>query len=446
MAREHQTIAGRMKRPPTFELRQFAWESPYRLLVSGTFDGLRDLPRDATAVLIVRAGGSVHRLPAVPDTVDRPPGNGRIWQAQFAWQDPPVGFRAAELQLGDLVVDLPEPGARRRRERARRLPVRSAEVRGDEPELDATQIADDPRTAEDVDRDDAVPARGGATVASHVELLAAQEEVREVRTQLQQVQAELGRARDDLEAERERRAGDAERFRDGLANVRTLAERALSDEQAVVNRLVGELREAEAALETKDDAVQAVRIQLEAANADRTEAEAALESKDEAIRAVRIQLEAANADRAEAEAALEPKDEAIQALRAQLEAANADRAEAEAALESKDETIQVVRMQLEAATVDRTRAEAELEKKDEAIQALRAQLEAAGAAVAEAETRAQTETEALRKEVAELRSRGEENEDLRAQLETARGAFADARGDAERLLERLTTIRDGHGA
>ena len=107
MARANQTIAGRMKRPPTFELRQFAWETPYRLLVSGTFDGLRDLPRDATAVLIVKAGGSVHRLPAVPDTVDRPPGNGRIWQAQFAWQDPPVGFRAAELQLGDLVVDLP---------------------------------------------------------------------------------------------------------------------------------------------------------------------------------------------------------------------------------------------------------------------------------------------------------------------------------------------------
>ena len=128
---------------------------------------------------------------------------------------------------------------RRRRERARRLPVRSAEVRGGEPELDTTPIVDDPRTVEDVARDDAVPVRGGATVASHVELLAAQEEVREVRTQLQQVQAELGRARDDLQAERERRAGDAERFRDGLANVRNLAERALSDEQAVVNRLVG---------------------------------------------------------------------------------------------------------------------------------------------------------------------------------------------------------------
>jgi hypothetical protein len=417
MARENQTIAGRMKRPPTFELRQFAWETPYRLLVSGTFDGLRDLPSDTTAVLIVKAGGSVHRLPAVPDTVDGPPGNGRIWHAQFAWQDPPVGFRAAELQLGDLVVDLPEPGVRRRRERPRRLPVRSAEVRGAEPERDTTQTVDDPRTVEDGARDDAVPAMGGASVASHVDLLAAQEEVREVRTQLEQVQAELGRARDDLQAERERRAGDAERFRDGLANVRNLAERALSDEQAVVNRLVGELREAEAALETKDEAVAAVRIQLEAANA----------------------------DRAEAEAALETKDEAIEAARTQLEAADADRAEAEAALETKDETIQVVRMQLEAANADRARAEAELEKKDQAIQALRAQLEAAGAALAEAET-AQTEADALRKEVAELRSRGEENEHLRSQLEAAQGAFADARSDAERLLGRLTSIRDERGA
>jgi hypothetical protein len=417
MARENQTIAGRMKRPPTFELRQFAWETPYRLLVSGTFDGLRDLPSDTTAVLIVKAGGSVHRLPAVPDTVDGPPGNGRIWHAQFAWQDPPVGFRAAELQLGDLVVDLPEPGVRRRRERPRRLPVRSAEVRGAEPERDTTQTVDDPRTVEDGARDDAVPAMGGASVASHVDLLAAQEEVREVRTQLEQVQAELGRARDDLQAERERRAGDAERFRDGLANVRNLAERALSDEQAVVNR----------------------------ANADRAEAEAALETKDEAVEAVRIQLEAANADRAEAEAALETKDEAIEAARTQLEAADADRAEAEAALETKDETIQVVRMQLEAANADRARAEAELETKDQGIQALRAQLEAAGAALAEAET-AQTEADALRKEVAELRSRGEENEHLRSQLEAAEGAFAEARSDAERLLGRLTSIRDGRGA
>jgi predicted nucleic acid-binding Zn-ribbon protein len=407
MARENQTIAGRMKRPPTFDLRQFMWETPYRLLVSGTFDGLRELPADATALLIVKAGQTEHRLPAVPGSVDRPPGNGRIWHAQFAWQDPPVGFRAAQLQLGDLVVDLPEPGARRRRERPRRLPVRSADVPSGEPRRDTTQSVDNARTVEDVAGNDAGSPWGGDSVGSQVELLAAQEEVLELRTALRQVQAELSRARDDLQAERERRAGDTERFREGLANVRTLAERALSDEQAVVNRVIAEFREAEAALETKNQAIEALRTQLEAANADRAEAEAALETKDEAIRAVRTQVE-----------------------------------EAEAALETRDEAIQVVRMQLEAANVDRTRAEAELETKDEAIQALRDQLEAAGAAVAEAET----EADALRKEVAELRSRGEENEDLRAQLETARGAFADARGDAERLLGRLTAIRDGREA
>jgi hypothetical protein len=62
--------------------------------------------------------------------------------------------------------------------------------------------------------------------------------------------------------------------------------------------------------------------------------------------------------------------------------------------------------------------------------------------VAEAEARAQTEAEALRREVAELQSRGEEAERLRSQLETAHGAVEDARSDAERLLGRLTSIRD----
>ena len=51
-------------------------------------------------------------------STDRP-GTGGVWQAQFAWQDPPVAFDVAELQLGArLVVALPEPGAKRRLLRA----------------------------------------------------------------------------------------------------------------------------------------------------------------------------------------------------------------------------------------------------------------------------------------------------------------------------------------
>jgi hypothetical protein len=372
MARENQSpIARRPRRPPTFELKQFLWETPYRLLVSGTFGGLRELPANAEPVLIVRAGGSVHRLPAVPGTVDRPPENGRIWQAQFAWQDPPVGFRAAELQLGDLVVELPEPGARRRRERPRLLPVRRGNVGESEPPPDTMQVADDPRAVAAEARDDAAADGPGASLGSHVELLTAREEVREVRAAMQQIQAELSRARDDLQAERERRAGDGERFREGLANVRALAERALSDEQAVVNRLVAELREAEAALEAKDAALEPLRAELEAVDARRAEAEAALEAKDAALEPLRAQLEAADARRTEAETALETKDAAIEALRAQLEEAAARGTEAEAALEARDEAIQ----------------------------------------------------------------------GLRSQLETARDAVEDARSDAERLIDRLTSVR-----
>jgi hypothetical protein len=385
MARENQTpVVGRFKRPPTFELRRFVWGTPDRLLVSGSFEGLHDTPADAAAVLIVKAGDAVHRLPAVPDTVDGPPENGRIWQAQFAWQDPPVAFGAAELQLGHLVVELPEVSARRRRERPRLLPVRRGELVESEPPRDTLQIVDDPR-AMDVPPEEASADPGGASVGSQVALLAAQEEVREVRTALEQIQAELGRARDDLQAERDRRVTDSERFREGLANVRGLAEQAVSAEQAVVTRLGAELRDAEAALETQGAETEALRAQLEAANTQRTEAEAALETNEGQMETLRTQLEAADARRTEAEAAVETNAAQRETLRAQLEAADAARLEAE--------------------------------------------------------ERVQAEAEALRREVADLQSRCEEAEHLRAELEKAHDSVENARSDAERLLGRLNSIR-----
>jgi hypothetical protein len=385
MARENQTpVVGRFKRPPTFELRRFVWGTPDRLLVSGSFEGLHDTPADAAAVLIVKAGDAVHRLPAVPDTVDGPPENGRIWQAQFAWQDPPVAFGAAELQLGHLVVELPEVSARRRRERPRLLPVRRGELVESEPPRDTLQIVDDPR-AMDGPPEEASADPGGASVGSQVALLAAQEEVREVRTALEQIQAELGRARDDLQAERDRRVTDSERFREGLANVRGLAEQAVSAEQAVVTRLGAELRDAEAALETQGAETEALRAQLEAANTQRTEAEAALETNEGQMETLRTQLEAADARRTEAEAAVETNAAQRETLRAQLEAADAARLEAE--------------------------------------------------------ERVQAEAEALRREVADLQSRCEEAEHLRAELEKAHDSVENARSDAERLLGRLNSIR-----
>jgi DNA repair exonuclease SbcCD ATPase subunit len=347
MARENQMpVEGRFKRTPTFELRRFVWGTPDRLLVSGSFEGRRDRPDDAPAVLVVKAGETMHRLPAVPETVDGPPENGRVWQAQFAWQDPPVAFGAAELQLGHLVVELPEASARRRRERPRLLPVRGEELGGSEPRRDTMQIGDDAPAPTAVPPEEAADV-GGASVGSQVDLLAAQEEVREVRTALQQIQAELGRARDDLEAERERRTADSERYRSGLANVRGLAEQAVSAEQAVVSRLGTELREAEAALETNAAQMDTLRAQLEGAEARRTEAEAALETNAAQMDTLRAQLEGADAARTEAEA------------RAQTEGETLRREVAE--LRSRGEEAEHLRSELEKAhgAVENARSDAE---------------------------------------------------------------------------------------
>ena len=92
---------------------------------------------------------------------------------------------------------------------------------------------------------------------------------------LEQTQAELARAREDHQAERERRAGDGERFREGLAQVRAAAEDAVNAEQVTITELRAELQEAQTAAEEKDAALAAMRTQLEAAEANaQTETEA----------------------------------------------------------------------------------------------------------------------------------------------------------------------------
>ena len=128
MASENQTSAAvPTTAVPTFELRRFVWGMPDRLEVVGMFNDLGDTPVDGAPVLVVKAGETVHRLPAVPDSLDGPPKDGRLWQAQFAWQDPPFAFGEAELQLGArLVVALPEPGAKKGLLRPRVLKVEAA--------------------------------------------------------------------------------------------------------------------------------------------------------------------------------------------------------------------------------------------------------------------------------------------------------------------------------
>jgi FtsZ-binding cell division protein ZapB len=268
---------------PTFELKRFAWGTPDRLEVSGTFGGLPEVRADASPVLVLKAGESVYRLPAVPDSVDGPPQDGRIWQAEFAWQEAPVAFDLAQLQLGsDLAVELPEPGARKRVGRPRMLEAR-------------TTLADDadaprPETPSEI-------LDGSATaVGSQVELLTAQEEIREVRVALQQTQQELARARDDLQAERERRAGDGERYHEGLAKVRGAAEEAMALEQSAAQQLGSDLLGAR-------ETIEALRSELESAATARTEAESAAQAETEALReqVAKLEKDSAEAERLRSE-------------------------------------------------------------------------------------------------------------------------------------------------
>lgn len=315
MAIENQTPAVvTLTMAPTFELRRFAWGTPDRLEVSGTFGGLPDLAADATPVLVVKEGETVHRLPAVPESLDGPPADGRVWEAQFAWQHPPIAFSTAELQLAaDLIVELPEPGSKRRLARPRMLKVRTISQDAAEPRAETAQAAPDPEG----------PVSGrAASVGSQVELMAAREEVREVRAVLQQTQAELTRAREDLEAERERRAGDSERFREGLAKLRQSAEDALTAEQVTVTQLRTDLRDAQAEIETKNAALEALSTQVEAADAARTQAEAKALAETEALGKQLAKLENDGKEIERLRSELASRAAQIDATRAELETAH----------------------------------------------------------------------------------------------------------------------------
>jgi hypothetical protein len=197
-----------------FELERFAWGAPDRLEVSGRFEGLPEAPDDEP-VLVVQGADGTHRLSAVATSS---PEDGRPWWAEFAWDEPPVAFEAAELQFGQaLAIELPEPG-----EAGGALDVRSA-------------------------------AAGGERFRYEAELLAAQEEIRELRAAQEQLQEELSRAHADLKAERDRHSADAERFRDGLARVQNAAQEAIEARDAALEHA---RTEAEALVATIRDALR----------------------------------------------------------------------------------------------------------------------------------------------------------------------------------------------
>jgi hypothetical protein len=194
-----------MNADAAFALERFAWEGPDRLALSGWFSGLAP-GADAAPVLVLHGSQRVRRLSVDADGADRSLADGRRWSATFAWDDPPEAFDAAELELAaGLVVPLPEPSPQSRPPGEPMLALRDRSG-------DLTGPADRLRL--------------------QGELLAAQEELAEVRAAFELSTEELNRARQDLQDERARHGSDAERYRAGLTQVRTTAEQTVAEARA----------------------------------------------------------------------------------------------------------------------------------------------------------------------------------------------------------------------
>jgi hypothetical protein len=257
-----------------FQLERFAWGAPDRLELCGTFAGLRDTPVDPP-VLVVSGPEAMHRLPVVPDTLSGPPEDGRLWCAEFAWQEPPVAFDIASLEFGAaIVVELPEPDTKNGRFRKQALDVRIAPT-----EAGAAQDGAGARPTDDLGS-----GGGSERLRLEAELLVAQEEIRELRAVEEQTRAALARTREDLESIRARHTADAERFRGGLAKVQEAAEAAVAAERSTAEQLDSALRQAHEAIEAKDAALGELRKELEASLAARTQAESEARTQAAALR------------------------------------------------------------------------------------------------------------------------------------------------------------------
>jgi hypothetical protein len=280
----------------TFDLERFEWAAPDRLQLAGTFSGLDD-GTAAAPTLVLHGADHTHRLPAVE--AESVPEDGQPWTGTFAWRDAPEAFETAELELGDDVsIELPEPRAGRRPFGGRRLRVRQAA----EPEAKAEEVSQNGNGS---------PPPAAERLRLQSELVAAQEETRELRAALERAEAELSRAREDLQAERERQTADSERFREGLASVQASAEEALAAEQHSADELRAELEAAIAAREEAEAAIEPMREQLsvlEKTQEDNERLRAELEL-------ARVQAEAARARREGAySAAAEARDQVQQLL------------------------------------------------------------------------------------------------------------------------------------
>jgi hypothetical protein len=276
---------------PTFTVEHFGWGAPDRLVVTGTFSGLEPQP-SADAVLTVFGDDGAHRLPAI-DGDGAPPVDGDRLTASFAWLETPVAFQHARLELGgSLAVDLDDPEAAADGDP---LPVQLLDAPDEPDEPDAPDEPDEPDAPEDEPPAAVEAPRRAADVDGaadrlrlETQLLEEAEQLEDARATTREAEEALHRAQADLAAERERRAADAERFREGLAMVRMSAEEALAaatdargeaEEQA--RNEISMLRERIAELEPASAERDAARAELARAHEELDAARGALHATRE---------------------------------------------------------------------------------------------------------------------------------------------------------------------
>jgi ribosomal protein L14E/L6E/L27E len=186
----------------------------------------------------------------------------------FASAQAPARFDQALLVLGpDIVVELPEPRAKRRPFGHQVLPIRRA--REEEEETLATAISAE-----------------GATehIRWAAEQLATEGQLQQLTAAKQRTDQELLAVQKLLETERELWLAEVERLRQGIMSVRASAEEALVAEQEAARRLSSDLRGAHEAINAKEAQLELTRDVIDRATADREQVIAAASAEAKALR------------------------------------------------------------------------------------------------------------------------------------------------------------------
>jgi hypothetical protein len=252
-------IGRRKTAPPpvqgTFELQGLEWTAPDRIEVNGAFARL-DVGTEEPPVLVVHGADASQRLRSVPETVSGAPAEGQPWRAEFAWDTAPFPFEAAALEFADGSI------------------VALGVLNGSAPEPAAAPA-------------EAPPAPSAAEhLHLQAELLAAQAAARDAGAEVARLRTDVGRAIQDLEAERARSAAGAERFREGLESVQRAADAAVAEHKTAAEQLGADLRQAHETVEARDAEIAGLQDRI-----------AELEQAGE-----EAELARADAERADAEA------------------------------------------------------------------------------------------------------------------------------------------------